>query len=126
MALEALHDIKHLDGFAVRHFGTEEAPDGPRNAFISLDRADNSLTFQFQNGPIKEVGINGCQITALLHAFEQILTSLNKLKKCQENDHTLRHIVEAIRTQEQRTARRTIEGTEGTNKETPLDTIPRS
>lgn len=77
------------------------------------------LAVYFQNGPIQENGINGCQVTDLLQAAHNRLTYLNSAGegryRCPENDAALEHIYAAQQALQQRTARREQAGIEGRN-----------
>ena len=77
----------------------------------------NRLTFVIQDGPIKEVGINGIQVTDLLFFCKELFHSLNKEYPCRENSLTITKIEEAIHWQDARTKDRESRGVEGINKE---------
>jgi len=76
----------------------------------------NVLTFKIQDGPIKEVGINGLQATDLLFFCKELFHSLNKSFPCRENALTITKIEEAIHWQDARTKDRESRGVEGRNK----------
>ena len=76
----------------------------------------NRLTFKIQDGPIKEVGINGLQATDLLFFCKELFHSLNKSFPCRENALTMTKIEEAIHWQDARTKDRESRGVEGRNK----------
>lgn len=72
---------------------------------------------QFQNGPIKETGVNGCQIDDVL----QII--VNRMRyfqcgdyACRENEVALKYLELAAQQLKQRTENRTIRGVKGQNK----------
>lgn len=75
----------------------------------------NSISFTIQNGPIKEVGKNGCQLTALICAAKAMLEGLNAKFPCRENSVTITKLEEALMWQEKRTKDREARGVEGTN-----------
>lgn len=75
----------------------------------------NSLSFTIQNGPIKENGVNGCQVTDILKVCLQIYSGLNAKFPCKENAMTITKLQEAIMWQEERTKDRTVRGVEGTS-----------
>ena len=77
---------------------------------------DAVLTFRIQNGPIKEVGINGLQASDLLFFCKELFKSLNKAYPCRENALTITKIEEAIHWQDARTKDRESRGVEGLNK----------
>src|SRR5262245_49633267 len=96
MALETLKGVEEIGGFKVvvmddlREKHPEMfRPDGsmiyhlfdeqirPFN-YIYVRYDVNSLSFNIQNGPIKEKGVNGCQVDTLIEAAKVILEGLNK------------------------------------------------
>jgi len=66
------------------------------NKFIYLRHDKNSLTFNIQNGPIKEVGINGCDVSTIIEAAKVILEGLNKNFPCRENAVAITKLDEAL------------------------------
>ena len=76
----------------------------------------NKLHFTIQDGPIKEVGVNGIQATDLLFFCKELFKSLNKDFPCRENALTITKIEEAIHWQDARTKDRENRGVEGHNK----------
>lgn len=70
----------------------------------------------FQDGPIKESGVNGVTHEALLAILEDRLSSFQGGQfACHENEEALRHIRAAQRALHQRTLKRTQRGVEGTH-----------
>lgn len=116
MALETLKDVKEIGGFEVvvmddlRETNPELFP--PENLgqmnheaferdirphkFIYIRYDKNSITFNIQNGPIKEVGINGCQVDNMIEAAKMIIEGLNKNFPCRENSIAITKLEEAI------------------------------
>lgn len=84
-------------------------------SFIVVE--NNTLGVMIQKGPIKEVGINGIQVTDLLKFVKELYTSLNDKFYCNENVETLVAISAAIDWQDARTRSREQRGVEGFNKE---------
>lgn len=81
-----------------------------------IDPVD-SVTIQFQNGPIKEAGVNGISNEALLAIVEDRLKSFQEGPfKCRENACALTHIQEAMMWLHRRTHERMQRGVEGTNQ----------
>jgi len=78
---------------------------------------ENKLSFTFQDGPIKEVGVNGLQAADLLFFCKELFKSLNKAFPCRENSITITKIEEAIHWQDARTKDRELRSVEGFNKE---------
>ena len=93
----------------------EAASGMPENLedYIIVDEQSHSVTFQIQDGPIKEVGVNGCQAVDMLEFTGRLFKSLNEAFPCEENEQTLFHILEAVRYQDERTADREKRGVEG-------------
>ena len=113
MALETLKDVKTIDGFEVAR-QTWRQPEAP---FIEINDRDNAITFRIQNGPIKENGVNGCQIDTLAATFITMLEGLNSQYSCQENEQALLFFRDGLRWLKKRKANREARGVEGTNKE---------
>ena len=103
MALETLEGVKTIGGFNLivmddlrakfpSKFNESGAMDyawfeqevRPHN-FIYLRKDKNSLAFTLQNGPIKEVGVNGCQVDTLIEAARLIIDEFNKKFPCRES-----------------------------------------
>lgn len=83
--------------------------------FLSINK--NEITIKIQDGPIKEVGINGIQITHVLDFCKEVYKSLNKDFPCRENALTITKIEEALHWQEARTKDRKKRKVEGFNKD---------
>lgn len=122
MALETLRHYVEFNGEKVllERPRTEcgsidwEKFDEMRNDYpIYVDHEKNMISFKIQNGPIKEVGKNGCQLTELIAVAGAMLEGLNEKYPCEENIVTLRHLKEALTWQEIRTLNRQSRGVEG-------------
>ena len=87
----------------------------PQN-FIYIRKDKNSLSFTLQNGPIKEVGKNGCQIDSIIASAKTILESFNKENPCRENSMAITKLDEALMWLEKRTKDRENRAVEGTSK----------
>lgn len=83
--------------------------------FITVD--GSKITFIIQDGPRKEVGLNGCQVDALGIVFMKILEHFDDTFPCAENKAAIMNIKTALGWLEKRTKRRVKNGIEGTNKE---------
>lgn len=81
-----------------------------------LEVSGNKVSFSIQDGPIKEVGVNGIQVTDMLEYVLEVYKSLNAKFPCRENSLTITKIEEAIHWQEHRTKERQKRGVEGFNK----------
>lgn len=134
MALETLNGVNELGGFSVVNMDElrEEFPekfnesgsmdykwfekDIRPNNFVYVRHDVNSISFTIQNGPVKENGVNGCQVDTIIHAAKAILEGLNKNFSCRENALAITKLDEALHWLEHRTKERNKRGVEGTNK----------
>ena len=107
MALETLKDVEEIGGFAV----TSKPESGDKYVFI--DHPSNTIGFTIQNGPIKEVGVNGCQLETLIHAAAMMVSGLNKKFESSYNNSCLSHLELALGALNQRKVDRQIRGVEG-------------
>jgi hypothetical protein len=82
--------------------------------YIKVD--GNSITFTIQNGPIKENGVNGCQVDDMIIVATTIIRKLNGEFPCRENSIAIGRLEEATMWLEKRKADRESRGVEGTNK----------
>jgi arginine/lysine/ornithine decarboxylase len=134
MALETLKDIKEIDGFKVIVMDElkEQHPekfnesgsmdykwfekDIRPNNFIYVRNDKNSLSFTIQDGPIKENGINGCQLQTIIEAVKIIIEGLNKKFPCRENAMVITKLDEAMMWSKKRTDDREKRKVEGLSK----------
>ena len=125
MALETLKDVKEIGGFEVGF------PVGPKNEddfegyenwkdalkkFVIINHCSNTIAFKIQKGPIKEVGVNGCQVDTLIEAAKMIIEGLNKNFPCIENGRAIRRLEWVLRCLKDRKTDREARGVEGLNK----------
>ena len=134
MALETLKGVKKLGGFDVvvmdelrdqfpEKFNESGAMDykwfekdvRPNN-FVYIRHDVNSLSFTIQNGPIKEKGVNGCQIDTIIEAAKAIIEGLNKQFPCRENSIVITKLDEALHWLEHRKKDRERRSVEGLSK----------
>jgi hypothetical protein len=134
MALETLKGIDLIGGFKVvvmdelrekypEKFNESGAMDykwfeeeiRPSN-FIYVRHDKNSISFTIQNGPIKENGVNGCQVDTLIEAAKIIIEGLNKNFPCIENEMMLHRLGEALDWSDKRKKDREKRNVEGFNK----------
>lgn len=80
---------------------------------IYIDHDINTISFRIQNGPIKEVGINGCQVDELIRTAEIIIDGLNQKFPCAENATVLADLNHALQVLEKRRKDREQRGVEG-------------
>jgi hypothetical protein len=131
MALETLKGVTEIDGFKVvvmdelrekfpEKFNESGAMDykwfekdiRPHH-FIYVRHDVNSISFTIQNGPIKENGVNGCQVDQLISVAALMLSGLNEKFPCEENDWAIRHLDYALRWLDLRRRDRERRGVEG-------------
>lgn len=71
---------------------------------------------QFQNGPVKEHGVNGCQIEDIIeNVLLPRLNALNERFKCRENALAITKLEETLLWLNRRTQNRIAKGVEGTD-----------
>lgn len=70
-------------------------------------------SIQFQNGPVKEHGVNGVQLPQVLRICLVRYQMLNKSFPCRENSIVITKLQEALMWDDERTAKRTRQGVEG-------------
>ena len=118
MALETLKGVKEIGGFEVTHVERSLIPPEEIDLPYILIREGNehSIAFTLQKGPIKEVGVNGCQIDTIIETAKLIIEGLNAKFPCEENEKAIFHLTETIGWLAHRTANRTERGVEGTNQ----------
>ena len=134
MALETLKDVKEIDGFELVHMDNlrETNPemfhesgqmiyekfekDIRPNKFLYARRDKNSITLTMQNGPIKEVGVNGCQVDTLVALAIKIVEGLNRKFPCKENFDALILLEAGLKRLKDRKKDREQRGVEGTNQ----------
>jgi len=134
MALETLKGVTEIGGFkvidmnAIRDEKPEMLrPDGsmiyhlfdteirPYN-FIYVRHDVNSISFNLQNGPVKEVGVNGCQVDTMIEAAKVIIEGLNAKFPCRENAMVITKLDEALMWSLKRKSDREKRGVEGLSK----------
>ena len=118
MAIETLKDVEAINGFKVWQEGTD-CPTWRENRpkyFIVLDREANSIAFKIQNGPVKAVGENGCQVREMIKAARLIIKGLNDNFPCRENSIVITKLQEAEMWLDARTKDREVRNVEGLNK----------
>lgn len=86
------------------------------NAFIYVRNDKNSVSFTIQNGPIKEVGKNGCQVDHLMYVALEMLSGLNRKFPCVENERAISSLADSLKHLADRKANREKRGVEGTSQ----------
>ena len=131
MVLETLKGVEEIGGFKVINMDTlrDKYPDkfhesGQMNwkwfekdirptHFIYTRNDKNSLSFTIQNGPIKENGVNGCQVDTVIETAKVIIEGLNKKFPCRENAMIITKLDEALLWSMKRKLDREKRGIEG-------------
>jgi len=135
MALKTLEGVEEIGGFKVivmdelrEKYPDRFNPDGSMqwewfendirpNHFIYVRKDKNSLSFTLQNGPIKENGINGCQVDTIIEAALVMIKGLNEKFPCEHNSKAMFCLSEALDHLAERQRDRISRGVEGLNKE---------
>lgn len=125
MALETLKDVTQINDTKILQERAKNA-DGSidwqktdelrKECPIFVDHDVNMISFRIQNGPIKEVGKNGCQVEDMIATCAVIIGKLNEKFPCEENDQVLEHLRRAVAWSKQRTANRQARNVEGESK----------
>lgn len=92
-----------------------EADIRPHN-FVYVRHDVNSISFTLQNGPVKEKGVNGCQVDTMIEAAKIIIEGLNKNFPCRENAVAITKLDEALMWLDKRKKDREKRNVEGTNQ----------
>ena len=122
MALETLKNVKEIGGFSIYRqsdigiswTGTQHNEYDLSHPIL-IDHENNTISFNIQSDPIKEVGVNGCQVDTLIHAAKLILEGLNAKFPSEYNEMAINKLDMAIRHLEQRTKDREARNVEGTS-----------
>lgn len=133
MALETLKGFSEIGGFKVVDLDAARESDKFRDAQgdfdwvkfdeyrkdypVSICHRENMISFRIQNGPIKEVGVNGCQVDTLLHAAMRIINEFNRKLPCIHNFKAMEDIQDAIKHLEDRKRDRESRGVESLNQQ---------
>ncbi len=112
MALKTLKNVTEIGGFPVKRVVWKQ----PADNFIEINDEHNAITFKIQNGPIKENGINGCQVDTMIETAVTIIKGLNKSFPCRENSIAITKLEESLMWLEIRQKDREARGVEGHNK----------
>jgi hypothetical protein len=125
MALETLKGVTEIGGFKVLQERPKK-PDGSVDwpAFdelrktqpIYVDHDVNMISFRIQQGPVKEAGVNGCQVDTLIEAAVVMLRGLNRQFPCPENISALADLRCALDRLDERRKNREARGVEGTSQ----------
>jgi len=113
MVLQALKSMSEVYGVKVAH----SAKDDAEGKYICIDHDENVIGFRMQNGPVKEVGVNGCHVDTIVATSIKIIHHLNKALPCRQNEQAMLALENALMALESRKKDRVSRGVEGTSKE---------
>lgn len=111
VALKTLRGIKTIGG--VETCELEKTAATKPHEFIIVNHEVNSISFTLQNGPVKENGVNGCQVDQIVQAALLIISGLNKQFPCRENSIAITKLQEALMWLDERKKDRELRGVEG-------------
>ena len=86
------------------------------NKYVTWDQNRFELSVKIQCGPIKERGINGCQIDDVIVFAREFINNLNKEFPCRENSLVVTKLEEAEMWLQRRKEDREKRGVEGYSK----------
>ena|SRR3990167_10099640 len=112
MALETLTGITEINGVEIKRVTWKQ----PEGNFIEVNDEHNAITFKIQNGPIKEVGTNGCQVDDIISTALLMVKGLNKRFPSDHNAKAMSCLYEAYTWMQQRKLDREVRGVEGLSK----------
>jgi hypothetical protein len=115
MALETLKGVEKIGGHQVATMGINHSM--CETYPVGIDHKENIVLFKIQNGPIKEHGVNGCQVDTLIHAALIMLRGLNAKFPSSYNRAAIFHLGDAISELDARTKDREKRGVEGYDKD---------
>jgi hypothetical protein len=125
MALETLIGVKQIGGFEVLQSRPIDAhgqvmwdlfDEMRKTKPIYIDHDVSMISFRVQNKPIREVGVNGCQVQTIIETAKLMIEELNKKFPCRENAMIITKLDEAVMWSKKRTDDRIAREVEGLNK----------
>lgn len=111
MALETLKGVEEIGGFKVAR-----DPESQKSTHIVINDDHNLIAFRIQKGPVKEKGINGCQVDTMIAAAKIIIEKLNEKLPCDENLYAITKLDHALHWLDVRRKNREKRNVEGTNQ----------
>lgn len=84
-------------------------------SFCLIDEEQSAISFTIQNGPVKEVGVNGCQVDTIIEAAKIMLESFNSKLPNEWNTTAIQGLETALEALKQRTLERERRHVEGTS-----------
>lgn len=101
------NDGGHTTGYLKRRF--------KMSARNFIREVGNKVEFTLQDGPIKENGVNGCQVDDALKFFRDQIQSFQNAVPCRENEQALLRLDETLMWLDKRKRDRETRGVEGTS-----------
>lgn len=116
MALETLKDVKEIGGFKVEFWPEDRNPWAISSPIVIVNTNTNTICFTLQNGPIKDVGVNGCQVGTMIEGAKLIIEGFDETHPCTENTMVLSHLRSALSWLDTRKKNREARGIDGTSE----------
>jgi hypothetical protein len=111
------HEGSTLNNAITIHASERDENGGAHTYSISLPELPDLLTLGFQNGPLKEAGLNGISDEALIAIVIDRLEGFNTGPfRCRENSLAITNLEQALMWLQKRTAGRQRRGVEGTHQ----------
>jgi len=106
-----------IDGFKIKKLEdlSLEGLQDPELPFVIITEKPTMITFIVQNGPVKEVGVNGCQVDTIVDACISMLKSVDSRVQSRENTHAiinLQHALSWLKEGKRERIKRNVEGTD--------------
>ena len=116
MALETLKDLTEIGGVKINR--SNPNCECGETDFIHINDNHNTIMFNIQKGPIKENGVNGCQVDTLIETARAIICGLNEKFPNEHNVMVMaiNQLSAALDSLKLRTADRESRGVEGTSQ----------
>jgi hypothetical protein len=115
--IKTLRNLPIIDGYRVGEITATDDTTTPhdfKSSPILIDHEHNIVAFKIQDGPIKEAGVNGCQVDTLIETARLMVAGLNRKVPCPNNEaavHALEAALDALRLRRQDREARGVEGT---------------
>ena len=121
MALETLKGLDEIGGYKVirgkpEEMGWDEFDEYRKEFPIHISEHMNTVSVRIQDGPIKEVGVNGAQLDTLVEIAVLMIKGLNAKFPCRENSIAVTKFEEGLMWLDKRKKDREKRGVEGHNK----------
>jgi hypothetical protein len=123
MALETLKDVKEIGGYNVLHLDQTVSIEMYQQILkekeltpIQVHHVFNTILFKIQDVPVKENGLNGCQVDTLIETAKIMIESFDEKFPCEENKACLKHLNLAIGWLDARRIDREYRKVEGTSQ----------